>query len=135
MDKLLTKKTQIFCKNCGKEHMASKNSKGLYCSIVCQHDFQNNERIKQGTASSKTLKRYLLSKYGNKCFCCNITEWNNKPLVMELEHKDGNSSNNSLDNLSLLCPNCHSQTLTYKNKNKGNGRHYRRLRYLEGKSY
>ena len=54
---------------------------------------------------------------------------------MELEHKDGNSSNNSLDNVCLLCPNCHSQTDTYKNKNKGNGRHYRRLRYSEGKSY
>ena len=54
---------------------------------------------------------------------------------MELEHNDGNSQNNSLDNLSLICPNCHSQTPTYKGANKGNGRHYRRVRYAEGKSY
>jgi predicted HNH restriction endonuclease len=55
--------------------------------------------------------------------------------VLELEHKDGNGENNDLKNICLLCPNCHSQTATYKNKNKGNGRHYRRKRYSEGKSY
>jgi predicted HNH restriction endonuclease len=52
-----------------------------------------------------------------------------------MEHIDGNSSNNKVTNLCLLCPNCHSQTPTYKNKNKGNGRHYRRIRYKDGKSY
>jgi predicted HNH restriction endonuclease len=45
-----------------------------------------------------------------------------------LEHIDGNAYNNSESNLSLLCPNCHSQTPTYKAKNKGNGRVERRER-------
>ena len=67
--------------------------------------------------------------------CCGITEWNNKKIVLELEHKDGNSENNDLVNLELLCPNCHSQTPTYKAKNKGKGRHSRRERYKDGKSY
>ena len=132
---MLKKRTPIVCKNCAKEHIASKNSKGLYCSVICQQDFQNNQKIKDGIASQKTMKRYLLSKFGNKCFCCGITDWNDKPITMEIEHKDGNSSNNEIENLSLLCPNCHSQTPTYKNKNKGNGRHYRRLRYSQNKSY
>jgi hypothetical protein len=58
-----------------------------------------------------------------------------KPLVVEVEHKDGNSENNAPENVCLLCPNCHSQTDTYKAKNKGKGRHSRRMRYQEGKSY
>jgi hypothetical protein len=53
----------------------------------------------------------------------------------ELEHKDGNSENNDPENLEWICPNCHSQTDTYKGKNFGNGRHKRKLRYQEGKSY
>ena len=52
-----------------------------------------------------------------------------------MEHLDGNSENNNLDNLSLLCCNCHAQTDTYKVKNLGKGRFSRRQRYKEGKSY
>lgn len=50
--------------------------------------------------------------------------WDNdkKPVNVELEHIDGNSSNNNLSNLILLCPNCHSCTPTYKSKNRGKGR-------------
>ena len=53
-----------------------------------------------------------------KCEVCGITEWNNKKVSFELEHKDGNSNNHLLDNLMILCPNCHSQTDTYRGKNK-----------------
>jgi predicted HNH restriction endonuclease len=56
-------------------------------------------------------------------------------VPIELEHIDGNSTNNELSNLKLLCPNCHSLTSTYKALNKGNGRHKRMERYKEGKSY
>jgi 5-methylcytosine-specific restriction endonuclease McrA len=93
------------------------------------------EKVSSKTASARTLKKYLLITHGEKCWKCGITDWNNIPIVFELEHIDGNSSNNSLENLSILCPNCHSQTPTYKNRNKGNGRHNRRIRYQEGKSF
>lgn len=83
----------------------------------------------------RTIRMYLTRTYGNKCSCCGITEWQNKRVVFEIEHKDGNSENNELENLCLLCPNCHSQTPTYKNRNMGNGRHSRRERYAQGKSY
>jgi hypothetical protein len=53
----------------------------------------------------------------NKCECCGITEWNNKPLNMELHHIDGNNHNHILSNLMILCPNCHAQTDTYRAKN------------------
>ncbi len=70
-----------------------------------------------------------------KCECCGIDSWNGKSISLELDHKDGDSENNSLENLSILCPNCHSQTDTYKSKNKGNGRHSRMRRYYDGKSF
>ncbi len=125
------------CLHCGKQHTSpNKHSvHGKFCSIQCQQDFKMNESVDNGKASPRTLKRFLLKEHGNKCWSCGITEWNKKPIVLELEHIDGNSDNNSLDNLSILCPNCHSQTPTYKAKNTGNGRHYRRVRYSEGKSF
>lgn len=39
-----------------------------------------------------------------------LTEWNGKPIPLELHHKDGNHYNNDLTNLEVLCPNCHAQT-------------------------
>ena len=50
---------------------------------------------------------------------------NEKKIVLEVDHIDGLHYNNTVDNLRLICPNCHSQTDTYKNKNNGNGRKYR----------
>lgn len=117
------------CLNC------SKICKNLYCSIKCQQNYKTTQLVESSTASSQTMKKYLLKLYGNKCFECGIIEWNNKPITMDIEHVDGNSINNKLDNLKLLCPNCHSQTSTYKAKNKGNGRYIRRLRYSLDKSY
>jgi 5-methylcytosine-specific restriction endonuclease McrA len=83
------------------------------------------------------MKKYLIEKYGEKCMECG---WDEKhPITgnvpIELEHIDGNSKNNELKNLKLLCPNCHSLTPTYKALNKGNGRHNRMKRYYEGKSF
>ena len=122
------------CLNCGIE-VTKKNTKQKYCSNKCQGIYQRNQKIKKGIASAISLKSYLIEKRGSECYVCGITEWNNKKLVMELEHKDGNSSNNNLKNLELICPNCHSQTSTYKGANIGQGRHYRKLRYRQGKSY
>ena len=48
-----------------------------------------------------------------KCECCGLTEWMGKPIVLQLHHIDGNHDNNNLENLQLLCPNCHSQTENY----------------------
>ena len=54
------------------------------------------------------------------CESCKITEWNSKELCFELDHIDGNSTNHLLSNLRMLCPNYHSQTETYRSKNKSN---------------
>ena len=57
---------------------------------------------------------------GHKCEECQLTEWNNEPIPLELEHIDGIKTNNEQSNLKLLCPNCHAQTPTWRGKqNKG----------------
>ena len=56
-------------------------------------------------------------------------------LNFVLDHIDGDASNSSKDNLRLVCPNCDSQLDTFKCRNKGNGRAYRRERYAKGQSY
>lgn len=69
--------------------------------------------------TNKLRKRLL--KEGikeNKCEECGITCYNNKPIIMHLDHIDGNNRNHNLKNLRLLCPNCHSQTDTWCGKNK-----------------
>ena len=58
-----------------------------------------------------------------------------RPAPLELDHCDGNPLNNHLDNVRLTCQNCHAQTATYKGKNMGSGRYYRRERYATGRSY
>lgn len=65
--------------------------------------------------------KHRLYKEGIKehiCEECGLeNKWNDKELVMHLDHVDGNSNNHKLDNLKILCPNCHSQTDTYAGKN------------------
>jgi hypothetical protein len=71
--------------------------------------------------TGKLKKRLIdLNILQNVCSECGITEWNKKPLVLHLDHIDGNRHNHKLDNVRLLCPNCHSQTDTYCGKNKTN---------------
>jgi Zn finger protein HypA/HybF involved in hydrogenase expression len=52
-----------------------------------------------------------------KCEECGISEWNGKRIGLELDHVSGVRSDNSLENLRLLCPNCHSQTHTFRGRN------------------
>lgn len=130
------------CLNCNeevKENYPSEIRK--YCSKKCQQSFQFNVKYQKWldgellNIDPRAEKRCIIKRDGYSCSKCNISEWQNDSLTLELEHKNGNSSDSSPDNLCLLCPNCHSQTSTYKGRNKGNGRHSRRERYKAGKSY
>ena len=56
----------------------------------------------------------------NKCNICGISSWNNQQLNLELDHIDGNRINHKISNLRLLCPNCHSQTPTFRGRGSGN---------------
>ena len=114
--------------------------KNKFCSVNCATKYKNLEMEKEilsgCVVSQRRLRKYLLQKVG-RCMsdsCC--WDWSkNKDVALEIHHLDGNSDNNVLDNVILLCPNCHSLTDTYKARNTGNGRAYRRQRYRDGKSF
>lgn len=130
--------TPSFCLGCGDQITSREQAR--YCSQTCCQRYRS--LIKTSLALSapnsvgkSTLKRVVIEARGRKCEICDRSSWNGKKIALDLDHIDGNPRNNAFENLRVLCPNCHAQTPTYKGKNVGNGRHYRRQRYAEGKSY
>lgn len=79
-------------------------------------EYLNNQK----PCGSFRLKNRLLKEgvISAQCTCCGGTEWLGAPIPLELDHIDGNSDNNTLSNLRLLCPNCHALTPTYRGKNQ-----------------
>ena len=69
---------------------------------------------------TKVLKKYLikLNIKEDKCEICGLNKWLEKTLTIVVHHIDGNRRNNELNNLQLLCPNCHSQTDNFSGRNK-----------------
>lgn len=121
------------CKNCGKELI---NQSRTYCSNICQHEYYARQYIEKwqngeisGTIGnawidiSKYIRNYLFKKYDYKCSRCGWSEINlfTNTIPLEIEHIDGDATNNKEENLTLLCPNCHSLTKTYRGANKGHG--------------
>jgi 5-methylcytosine-specific restriction endonuclease McrA len=69
--------------------------------------------------SSKMARRKkLISIRGYKCEGCGVSDWLGHELLIEVHHIDGNNKNNQIDNLQLLCPNCHSITPNFRNKKR-----------------
>ena len=71
---------------------------------------------KRETIKDRILREGLIPYVCSECG--QLPEHNGKPLVLQLHHKDGINNNHNIDNLTFLCPNCHTQTETYAGKNK-----------------
>ena len=84
----------------------------------------SNEIFSKGKyRSTRVLKRRLF-KDGLKlkiCEECGLEMWQNQPIPLEIHHIDGDRTNNCVDNLMILCPNCHALTDTYRGKNINKG--------------
>ncbi len=81
---------------------------------------KNPSYIKSNQLKLLLIKFNLLAYECSKCK--NTGTWQNEPLIIQLDHKDGNKHNNEIQNLRLLCPNCHTQTSTYSGKNIKSGK-------------
>lgn len=76
------------------------------------------------------IKREYIHRVLNdipRCEECGIKDWNGKELIFQIHHKDGDHDNNMLENLILLCPNCHSQTDNFSNKKRNNIENHKSL--------
>lgn len=78
--------------------------------------------VKDYDYSSNKLRKRLISEglKEHKCECCGLTEWLGEPIPLELDHIDGDHYNNLIENLKILCPNCHAKTPTYRGRNVKN---------------
>ena len=66
----------------------------------------------------KIRKRLLIEGYKlHVCESCGLSEWLSKPIPLELHHRNGVKTDNSFENIELLCPNCHAFTENYRAKN------------------
>lgn len=94
---------------------------GKFNSISTKKKISDEELFSKESLvhNTKMIKKRLFEKLQceYKCYECNISEWNKKPISLELDHINGDPLDNRIENLRILCPNCHSQTSTFRGKN------------------
>lgn len=117
------------CQNCGKEFIKYLDLRGKFCCIDCFNQYKKQQTITKwkngeisgttGYTCSKVVRNYMLEKANYKCQKCGWGEENpyTHKIPLQIHHIDGNSLNNSEDNLQVLCPNCHSLTDNYGSRN------------------
>lgn len=97
----------------GQRWNTNKNNpvyKGKYLPNLCEHSSLNSSKAKKLV--------YNLGLKENKCENCGITEWLGNPITCELHHINGDPTDNRIENLQILCPNCHSQTDNFRSRNR-----------------
>jgi hypothetical protein len=129
------------CKNCNKyfERYVSpsdiKKGGGIYCSRYCARNHRKNNQLKEninlfysGKLNDEQSRRLFREIADKVCSICNLSEWMGKPIPLVVDHIDGNHKNNNPYNFRFVCCNCDAQLDTYKSKNRGHGRKYRKIK-------
>lgn len=82
--------------------------------------YNKDQQLKDWSQYSRgtNLRKHLIVSRGHQCEKCLLKLWLEENITLEVHHIDGDRTNNSLENLQLLCPNCHSKTSNYKSKNR-----------------
>jgi transposase-like protein len=96
------------------------NSARLRGAVVSRPQAMPIEKLLSGVRNRSHLKTRLVAAglKEERCEACKLTEWLGKPLSMDLHHINGDGSDNRLENLQVLCPNCHRQTDNFGSRNK-----------------
>lgn len=133
------------CLGCGVAIPKRGSLVRYYCSNRCQRALERRQKTERWLATGEAfvattqdhyVRSYIAEQQQGLCAICAMANvWNGLPLRFVLDHIDGNSTNNRRENLRLVCPNCDSQLPTFKSRNRGKGRHVRRVRYENGQSY
>ena len=117
------------CINCKKESKATYQKVNKFCSVACSTEYKSNEHkrkffsgLLEKRIDRPTARKYLAEARGYKCEVCGVSDWQDKPITLHVDHLNGDPSNDRPDNLRLICPNCHSQTEFLGGANKGRGR-------------
>lgn len=85
-----------------------------------KNKFDYSRFRKGNTIKRSAALKALIALRGHRCEHCGNTQWFDKPIPLEIHHRDGDSLNNDLNNLQLLCPNCHAFTDNYRGRNINN---------------
>lgn len=109
------------CSECG-----TITSNAKFCSRICTNEDRKKKveaTIKSGqykviSSGDTFLRRYLIRTRGHKCEGCGTEKWLKQPIPLDLHHKNGDNQDNELNNVILLCLNCHGLTPNFGRKNK-----------------
>lgn len=127
------------CKHCG-ALVGERHNK--YCDdCIARRVYDPKSSANMALAELKTdstRRKWLLERREHKCEHCGLTQWQGRPIPLELHHEDGDTDNNTEENLRLICPNCHALTHTHRRRNilkNGKRQLMRRKRYADGKTW
>ncbi len=116
----LLKSLDLRCAGGNYAHMKKTLQRlGVDCDHWTGQAWNKEQRLKdwKNYATVTHLKPHLIKERGHKCERCGLEEWLEEPIPLEIDHIDGDRTNNEKENLKLLCCNCHGLTPTWRGRN------------------